>query len=273
MTANGGGKGTSANNYLESKHILNSNEALNGLGYGDYAQRFLEHVCSASPDSFNKDAGILFLRTSIVQTYTDDSVIGSLRNIIDTQILLNRTNPFSHVISTKDAICISPLFSFFSKGTVYSGEQLNTTEQVYEAARKDMRASPAIFLNITPPQKGMQTIEGLSKNHWIETRPFTLAVPENSRLVSFFDTPLFPGTEYKDTVVVGYFVILKDLSEGYWKFDFGGIGANDYITHARIHILVKKDPIVFPADISGQDFSPKKGDGEGLDLSDIYSKL
>ena len=53
----------------------------------------------------------------------------------------------------KEAICISPLFSFFSKGTTYSGEQLNTTEQVYEAARNDMRASPAIFLKITPPQK------------------------------------------------------------------------------------------------------------------------
>ena len=193
MTANDDEKGTSANNYLDSKFILNSNETLNGLGYGDYAQRFLEHVCSASPDSFNKDAGVLFLRTSIVQTYTDDSVIGSIRNIVDPKMTLKRTNPFSHVISTKEAICISPLFSFFSKGTTYSGEQLNTTEQVYEAARNDMRASPAIFLKITPPQKEVQTIEGLSKNYWIETRPFNLAIPENSRLVSFFEPPLFPG--------------------------------------------------------------------------------
>ena len=38
MTANDDGKGTSANNYLDSKFILNSNETLNGLGYGDYVE-------------------------------------------------------------------------------------------------------------------------------------------------------------------------------------------------------------------------------------------
>ena len=190
MTANDGRKDTSATNYLESKYILNLNEPLNGLRYGDYAQRYFEHVCSASPDSFNKDVGILFLRTSVVERYSD-SVIGSIRKITDAKILLDRTTPFSHVVSNKDAICISPLFSFFSKGALYSGERLNTIEQVYEAARKEMRASPLMFLNITSPRKKVQTIEGLSKKYWIETRPFNLAVPENSRLVSFFDTPLF----------------------------------------------------------------------------------
>ena len=39
-----------------------------------------------------------------------------------------------------------------------------------------MRASPAIFLKITPPQKEVQTIEGLSKNYSIETRPFNLCL-------------------------------------------------------------------------------------------------
>ena len=75
-----------------------------------------------------------------------------------------------------------------------------------------------------------------------------MLIPENSRLVRVFDRP-FSGSEYKDTVVVGYFVILKDLTEGYWKFDFGGIGAHDYITHAQTHILVEKRPSCLPQNI------------------------
>ena len=119
MTATDDGKGTSANNYLDSKFILNSNETLNGLGYGDYAQRFLEHVCSASPDSFNKDAGVLFLRTSIVQTYTDDSVIGSIRNIVDPKMTLKRTNPFSHVIRPiRSYMYITIIFFLFQRNNV-----------------------------------------------------------------------------------------------------------------------------------------------------------
>ena len=248
-------KGASPNNYLDSTYILEPNEVLNGLGYGDYAQRHLEHVASESPDSFNKDGGILFLRSSIVESYTNESesVIGSTRKFTDKKIILDRTNPFSHVISNKDAICISPLFSCFSKGQEYSGEKLDSTESVYEAARRDMRSSPAIFLNITPPNETkVRTIEGLSEKYWVETRPFDLPVPEKSLLGRFFSPPFLPGT-YKDTVVVGYFVILRNLSDGYWRFQFGGIGTRDYKTNAQIDVLVKKDPIIFPEDISGQD--------------------
>ena len=46
---------------------------------------------------------------------------------------------------------------------------------------------------------------------------------------------------------------------------------------SQTHVLVKKDPIVFPKNISGVDFSKViKGEGEGvgeLDISAIYSKL
>jgi len=238
-------------NYLDSKYILNPNETLNGLGYGDYAQRHLEHVCSANPDSFNRDGGVLFVRTGILGSYTDTdkSVFGSTRDINDPKVILDRTSPFSHVVSNKDTICLSPLFSFFSKGQLYGGQTLDSTEKVYEAGRRDMKSSPAIFLNITTPEGKNKTIKDL-REYWIETRPFTLSIPEDSRLVNFFEPTLISGTEYKDTVIVGFFVILKNLDKGYWRFDLGGIGAYDYITRGKIDVLVKEDPIVFPEDIS-----------------------
>ena len=268
MTEDNGGKGISSNNYLDSNLILQPNETLHGLGYGDYAQRHLEHVASEKPDSFNKDSGILFLRSSIIESYTSESVIGSLRKFTDEKIQLIRTHPFSHVISTEDAICISPLFSCFSKGQEYFGEKLDSIEGVYEAARRDMRSSPAIFLNITPPDGESQTIKAQTikeiENYWVETRSFNLSVPENSRLGRFFSPPLIAGTEYRDTVVVGYFVILKNLSEGYWNFVYGGIGTNDYITYAKVDVLVHEGQSRFPVDISANIASRNKGN-EDLD--------
>ena len=256
MTEKNGGKSVSANSYLDSNFILQPNETLRGLGYGDYAQRHLEHVASEKPDSFNKDSGILFLRSSIIESYTSESVIGSLRKFTDEKIQLIRTHPFSQVISTEDAICVSPLFSCFSKGQEYFGEKLDSIEGVYEAARRDMRSSPAIFLRITPPGGEPQTVKEM-ESYWVETRPFNLSVPENSRLGRFFSPPLIAGTEYKDTVVVGYFVILKNLSEGYWNFVYGGIGTNDYITYANMDVLVQEGKINFPVDISRK-IDPRK---------------
>jgi hypothetical protein len=263
MTEDNGSKAVSANNYLDSKFILQPNETLRGLGYGDYAQRHLEHVASEQPDSFNKDGGILFLRSSIVESYTSESVIGSLRKFTDEKVQLIRTHPFSQVISTEDTICVTPLFSCFSKGQEYFGEKLDSIEGVYEAGRRDMRSSPAVFLIITPPGGEPQTVKDMD-NYWVETRPFNLSVPENSRLGRFFSPPLIAGTEYKDTVVVGYFVILKNLSEGFWNFVYGGIGTNDYITYAKMDVLVQEGQIRFPVDIS-KEIGGSKGTTKDLD--------
>ena len=249
---------TMTNKFLDDNYILKPNETLNGLGYGDYAQRLLNQTCSEAPDSFNKDAGILFLRGSLRPSYsstTSNNVPpGCTLELNDPSVVLKRTSPFSHVISQTDAVCLSPMYSFFSRGQRYGGEILDNLEKIYNAARKDMRESPLIFVNITSPEGELYTIQDLRTKYWIETRDFTLSIPEKSLLANQFDTPLIPGTEYQNTVIVGYFVVLKNLSKGRWRFDFGGYGTNDYVTHSMMDVEVR-DPssINFPRDKSGRD--------------------
>ena len=243
--------------YLDDQYILKPGETLNGLGYGDYAQRLLNHICSETPDSFNKDGGILFLRGSMRPSYLSNTTSttfppGCTPKLDDPSIILDRTSPFSHVISQSDAICFSPLFSFFSKGQLYGGETLNDLEKIYSAARKDMRDSPLMFVNIIPPDGNVNTIQDLRTKYWIESSDFTLSIPEKSLLASQFDTPLVPGTDYLNTVIVGYFVILRNLRIGRWRFNFGGYGTNDYASHSIIDVEVRdRSSINFPTDKSG----------------------
>lgn len=254
---------TTTNKFLDDKYILNPNETLNGLGYGEYAQRLLIHGCSETPDSFSKDAGVLFLRGSLRSTYSTNTSKnvppGCTIDLDDPSIILNRTSPFSHVISQTDAICFSPMYSCFSRGTRYGREQLESLEQIYNAARRDMRESPLIFVDITSPDGKRYTIQNLETEYWIETRDFTLSIPEQSALASQFDPPFVPGTEYQNTVIVGIFVVLKNLSIGRWRFDFGGYGNNNYATRSIMDVEVR-DPnsINFPRNKSGRDFNKNK---------------
>jgi hypothetical protein len=255
---------TTTNAFLEDEYILKPNETLNGLGYGDYAQRLLNHICSETPDSFNKNAGILFLRGSMRPTYFSSTSTtfppGCTSKLDDHSVILDRTSPFSHVISPTDAICFSPLFSFFSKGQRYRGETLDDLEKVYNAARIDMRESPLMFINITSPDRKLRTIKDLRTKYWIESRDFTLSIPEKSLLATQFDTPLVPGTEYQNTVIVGYFVILRNLQIGRWRFDFGGYGTNDYVSRSIIDVEVRDSNLIhFPTDKSGGDPKDPKG--------------
>jgi hypothetical protein len=250
---------TKTNNFLDERYILNPSETLNGLGYGDYVQRLLNHIFSETPDSFNKDTGILFLRGSMGPSYSTTTTSttttttvppGSTPKLNDPSVILDRTSPFSHVISQTDAICFSPLFSFYSKGQRYRGETLDDLEKVYNAARKDMRESPLMFVNITSPEQKLFTIKDLKTKYWIETRDFTLSMPKKSLLTAY--TEFIAGNEYPNTVVVGYFVILKNLPIGRWRFDFGGYGANDYVTRSIIDVEVQNQNLDFPRDKSGE---------------------
>ena len=107
-----------------------------------------------------------------------------------------------------------------------------------------------MFVNITSPEQNPYTIKDLKTQYWIESRDFTLSIPNKSLLTPY--TEFIAGNEYQNTVVVGYFVILKNLPLGRWRFDFGGYGSNDYVTHSIIDVEVQNQNLDFPRDKSGE---------------------
>ena len=161
------------------------------------------------------------------------------------------------VVPFGTAIMIPIMTATVWKGEVFEGRILEDEENLRNAARKDSDESReiwSVWKTVKNPKtlgtvrtRGVPTLDSADNvlkggKQWDKYKPmvgnlacyriesplFTLTISDKS---PFRDSMSLEPGNY-DTVTMGYFLILKDLDEGVYRFHFGGRGRDNYQTDA-----------------------------------------
>lgn len=218
----------------------------------------------------------------LARTATRARLSKDIQRTVETRPIYNRVGlkdgaNLGLVIPFGTSIMIPVMTATVWKGEVFEGRILEDEEDLRNAARKDTDESREIWSVWKTVRdrttlgaivkRGVRTLDSADKvlkggKEWndyepmvrnlacyrIESPLFTLTISDKS---PFRETMgLEPGNY--DTVTIGYFLILKDLDEGVYRFHFGGRGRDNYQTDAIYEIIVSSELMrrVFVVDVS-----------------------
>jgi len=213
--------------------IVLPHENFRGLSYGEWATEWTRWLFSDDPTYNGED--ILFLRGNV-----NYGPIGGKEGgpqYLDPKAIYYRTGKNREIIFENTSICIGIFTSTFSLGEIYEGRKISSIPYLRYIANKDTDGG-SIWATITKKgEKATKIVRDLI-NYRFESPLFLLSVPKNSKLRKKMDYPPDPGSYY--TISAGYFVILKWLTPGTYKFRFGGNNASAYHTDSVYDVEVVK---------------------------------
>jgi hypothetical protein len=213
--------------------VVLPHENFRGLSYGERATDWTRWLFSDDLTYNGED--ILFLRGNV-----NYGPIGGKEGgpqYLDPKAIYYQTGKNREIIYENTAICIGVFTSTFSLGDIYEGKKISSITYLRYVANKDTDGGN-IWATIT--KKGGKTtriVSDLTKYRF-ESPLFLLSVPKNSKLRKKMDYPPDPGSYY--TITVGYFVIIKYLPIGMYRFRFGGNNASAYHTDSVYDVEVVK---------------------------------
>lgn len=212
---------------------LKPNERYMGRSYPEWIEEWSNLLVSSSPD-YQNGAEMLFLRGNL--DYEADK---SGNRYVKPGKFFDRTGSLGLTIYKNTALFIPVMSSMYSLNDAYEATPLLDEENVRNAVRNDISQGGKMWLRYKEPGSDYKSVleENELKKYYFETSVFTLRVSNQSPLIEKFETAFNPG-EY-ETVQGGYFVILKNLPEGNYRFSFGGFGNGFYYTAATYDITVK----------------------------------
>jgi hypothetical protein len=189
-------------------------------------------LVSASPD-YQSGVDMFFLRGNI--DYEADQ---SGNRTVKPGKFYDRTGSLGQTIYKNTALVVPIMTAMYSIDDGYEAKQLLDEQDVRNAVRRDISEGGKMWLRFKTPKSGYEPVikNGDIKDYYFETAVFTLTVSNQSPLIDKFEAPISPGEH--ETVQGGYFVILKDLSPGTYRFHFGGNGKGYYYTDAVYDITV-----------------------------------
>jgi hypothetical protein len=233
---------------------LKPNERYRGRSYPEWIEEWSNLLVSSSPD-YQNGVDMLFLRGNLDYEADKSGV-----RYVKPGKFFDRTGSLGLTIYKNTALFIPVMSSMYSINDAYESAQLLDEEDLRNAVRNDISQGGKMWLRFKESGSDYKSVLGKNKleEYYFETAVFTLRVSNQSPLIDKFETAFSPG-EY-ETVQGGYFVILKDLAEGTYRFDFGGFGRGFYYTAAICDITVKGESRNLVDDVSQEELPKLIGD-------------
>lgn len=213
--------------------VVPVNENFRGLSYGQWAAIWDNWLMSADPDNaVRKD--IAFLRGNLdYAPVTDDE----FPRFADPSSALIKTDQNAEIIFENTAVFIPVLTAHYSIGDIYDGKKLNSDAELREAVNKDSDESLRVWALIKH-RKNKSRIVGDLRRYRVESPLFKLSIATNSKLRQGAQDAARPGLY--DTVVGGFFLIIRSLPRGKYRLEFGGSGRGNYNTSSVYDITVEQ---------------------------------
>jgi hypothetical protein len=213
--------------------IVPVNENFRGLSYGQWAAIWDNWLMSEDPDnSARKD--ILFLRGNI--DYRPVASVNGLPRFLDRRSTFTRTGENAEMIFDSTAILIPVLTARYSIGDIYDGRKIKDEYELRGAVNRDTDESLAIWATIMHDKKTSKIADDLN-TYRIESPLFKLSISHKSKLRLRTQDPSEPGIY--DSVVGGFFLIIRSFAEGNYRIQFGGRGRGNYSTNSIYDIAVR----------------------------------
>lgn len=213
--------------------VVPISENFRGLSYGEWAVIWDNWLMSEDPDSAIR-MDILFLRGNL--DYMSVSSNNDFPRFSDSPAVLNRTDQNAEMIFENTAILIPVLTAQYSVGDIYDGRKLDNEYELRDAVNRDSDESLRMWATIANEGKKSRIVRDLNE-YRIESPLFHLLIPANSRLRVRTQDAVKPGLY--DTVVGGFFLIIRSLPKGKYRIQFGGNGRGNYSTNSAYDIHVK----------------------------------
>ena len=213
--------------------VLKPNDTFGGRTYSDWIEQWSNYLVSSSVD-YNSGEQILFLRGNL--DYEEDK---SGKRFIKPGKFLDKTGSLGETIYNNTAVFIPIMTAMFSLNDPHESIQLLDEGGLRYAVRRDISEGGEMWLRYkdSSPSSAFQTVVTNIQDYYFETPVFTLRVSSENPLLTKFESPTDPG-DY-ETVQGGYFVIVKNLTPGKYRFHFGGHGRGYYYTDAVYDINVQ----------------------------------
>ena len=216
-------------------------ETFRGMSYGDWIAAWHQWLVSDNPSYSGED--ILFLRGNVNYRSVGDKEDDGPR-YLDPKAVYDRTKDNGETIYEGTAILIPILTSHFYIGDFYNGRKITSIPYLRYVTNKDTDGG-SVWATIMKKDDKVNKIVSDLKEYRFESPLYLLSIPRNSKLRKKMDYPPNPGSYH--AITVGYFVLIKSLSAGTYRFRFGGSNGSAYHTDSLydINILKKrKDNVI-----------------------------
>ena len=179
---------------------------------------------------------ILFLRGNVNYRSVGDKEDEGPR-YLDPKAVYNRTKDNGETVYEGTAILVPILTSHFYIGDFYNGRKITSIPYLRYVTNKDTDGGSVWATIRKKGEKGTKIVSDL-KEYRFESPLYLLSIPRNSKLRKKMDYPPNPGSYH--AITVGYFVLIKSLPIGTYRFRFGGSNDSAYHTDSLYDINILK---------------------------------
>jgi hypothetical protein len=217
--------------------VVAPNENFNGMSYGEWAAVWNSWLVSSKPIY---DGGrMLFLRGNI--DYRPAGKQKSGPRFLDSRACYDRTGSKGENIFEGTAIFVPVITASWSISNIYDGRLIENEQELRYFVNKDLDEGGTMWAKIMnhDSRESSMIVKDI-RNYRFESSVFKLRIPRDSLLNSKMEEYVKPGIH--ETVVGGYFLLLKSLPLSRYRIAFGGKGRGPYYTKAIYDISVLKKP-------------------------------
>jgi hypothetical protein len=226
--------------------VVSPNENFKGMSYGDWISIWANWLWSADPDY---DGGDMLLLRGNINYGPVGGIVGGPR-FTDRKTYYDRTGYKGETINKKTGILIPILTSQLNIGCIFDGKKITSSEKLRYYLNKDIDRMNSLWATILinrdkRPKKIVKNI----KEFRVQSSLFKFTMPSNSVLNARGEVPQEFG-EF-ESIVGGYFIILRSLIPSSYRIVFGGSGPGTYYTNAIYDIRVEGSKNEHLIDLSG----------------------
>ena len=227
--------------------VLKPSETFKGMSYGDWSAIWTNWLLSNEVDTY-KGEDVLFLRGNIDYKPTSSNP-GALRHQ-DSDSFLDKTGDKGYQDIEATSVLIPVTVVYYTIGDNFDGKIIESEVELRSALNSDFNLIRTIWAAIKKINcnKSYKIVPKIT-SYKIESPLFQLRVPSNSMLNEFLDEPMKPGTY--NSVVGGYFLLVKSLPQSKYRLSFGAEGPGEYSTRSVYDIVVYSRTPRITKDISG----------------------
>jgi hypothetical protein len=215
--------------------VIPLSQNFRGMSYGQWATVWDKWLMSDDPDSsIRKD--ILFLRGNI--DYKSVGFGHKSPRFMHHSSILDRSGKYGESIFSNTAIFIPVLTSRYSLGDIYDGRRITDEVGLRDAVNRDTDESLNMWAIITDLKnlKSSNIVDDLHE-YRLESPAYKLSIASRARLRKRTESSTRPGIY--DSIVAGFFLLVRRLPVGRYRLRFGGEGRGKYCTDSIYDVSVK----------------------------------
>jgi hypothetical protein len=215
--------------------VIPISQNFRGMSYGQWATVWDNWLMSEDPDS-NVRKDILFLRGNL--DYSPVGVGHKNPRFMRHNSILDRSGKYGESIFSNTAVFIPVLTSRYSLGDIYDGRRITDKVGLRDAVNTDTDESLKIWAVITnlKNQKSSPIVDDLHEFR-LESPAYKLTIATKGKLRN--KTEFFTKPGIYDSIVAGFFLLIRRLPVGRYRLRFGGEGRGKYHTDSMYDLSVR----------------------------------